>query len=105
MSDTPRVARSVDDLKVGQWVAWANTVGQWGTRSLDDDSRLLWSGQDFTRGVVILSDPPPEPVTIPGDVWDQLYEAIPPGMGEDELEKLYGDLGVAISVLVRAVKR
>lgn len=62
--DVPRVAKSLEDLRVGQVVAWCDAQGIWtaGASPINETSLGDWDRLDIERGVVILSDAPdPEP--------------------------------------------
>lgn len=79
-ASTPRIARSGEDLRAGQSVAWIEPKdGQWWVcQSYDPDEGWDWTGTE-----IILSDPePPAPTlpTTPGSV----IEARWTGMGEDD---------------------
>lgn len=80
MTDTPRVAESLDDLRVGQVVVVRPRGSNW-------DMRESWTVQESTLAkgvdqwlteyeVVILSDPPPEPVTVSREAFDRLAGAL-----------------------------
>lgn len=83
MSTVPRVATSIDDLRVGMVVAHRmptlDHASQW---------EILWCSESqieylkdrhttgFSEGnYVILSEPPPEPVTVSREAFDRLAEA------------------------------
>lgn len=73
----PRLARSVDDLRVGMVVAWEDG-GSWDADALYDhgdvsDFRSRWPGQ-----VVILSDPPARDWLVPATQMEALREALEP---------------------------
>lgn len=68
----PRVASSLDDLRVGMWVVrWWD--GEWHQPyEVTSHSLPLVMNE---QPVVILSDPPPEPVTVSREAFDRLAEA------------------------------
>lgn len=87
----PRIAASLDDLRVGQVVAWLDALSNAHTgvvhrtmvtggvtqvvvRLAEHDS-YQFDSQVNTYTVVILSDPPPSPVEIPRALFDALHEA------------------------------
>lgn len=92
-SDTPtvpRVASSLDELRVGQVVTCHDKNGRlwqgqrgWSKPVLipSDWDRAEWakSLQTHYDAVVILSDPPPEPVTVSRETFDRLAEALGDG--------------------------
>lgn len=73
-SRVPRVATSLDDLRVGQVVAWETLCDGW----MVDTNDQPWSAVAFREcsPIVILSDPPPEPVTVSREAFDRLADAV-----------------------------
>lgn len=74
----PRVAESSDDLRVGMVVVAKHRINQdWDypfeiDSPLPDTAFVPWDA--YT--VVILSDPPPEPVRVPADLIDALADVV-----------------------------
>lgn len=84
----PRVASSLDDLRVGQVVAWMDALGNVHTGTvhrtmkaggvtqvvvrLSEHDSYQFDSQVNTYAVVILSDPPPVPVTVSREAFDRL---------------------------------
>lgn len=72
---TPRVAASIDDLRVGQVVAWQEKTGDWQitARPLDEDNdpqnpdNWEWMGTE-----IIVDEVLPEPVTVSREAFDRL---------------------------------
>jgi hypothetical protein len=82
----PRVAESLDDLRVGQAVAFDTETNGWVAVVLRNDEFIKpseWEGQRWDGGVVILSDPPAEPLEIRRSLIDELVRAYPPRPGDD----------------------
>lgn len=75
----PRVASSLDDLRVGQVVAYADsdeTGCRWYTVRLTKPSQIReFDTTDLRDGIVILSDAEPEPVSVSRAAVDRLAEA------------------------------
>lgn len=75
MTRKVRIAESIDDLKVGQWVAWFEN-GEWQVSDVwaEADGSLIW---DFTGTEVILSDPPaPKYIPVASEKIKKLAMAI-----------------------------
>jgi hypothetical protein len=89
----PRVAESQNDLVAGQWAAWVTYSGAWEICRIQTPD--LWSADYFKRGVVILSDPPPEPVRVSRQAIDRLDQAA---------RFSPGDVPAAAQALLREVK-
>lgn len=74
---TPRVAESIDDLRVGQVLVTRDSrTGHWTVARYMQEwaDKHTW---DFSNGrVVILSDPPPEPVTVSREAFDRLIDEL-----------------------------
>lgn len=93
-NDVPRVARSLNDLRVGQSViVKADAIGQWRLGTVrkdhltggfivereDSGGTVPFHAGRYNTQVVILEDapdPPAEPVTIPRDIYDRLKAAV-----------------------------
>lgn len=73
----PRVATSLDDLRVGMRVFTIDSQcdDAW---TITDERKLAAHGADIEAGftVVILSEPPPEPYTVSREAVDRLAEAV-----------------------------
>lgn len=85
MSETPRIAGSLDDLKVGQHIAWRWRDEDWSVHRISEVTEsYAWtsdgggiSPNTFADGpLVILSDPPAPPVTVPAALVDELRVAV-----------------------------
>lgn len=75
---TPRVASSIDDLRDGQWVVCQRRDGTWGEAIEVSGGGIrgsLRSGHPICP-TVILSDPPPEPVTVSREAFDRLADVV-----------------------------
>lgn len=85
--ETLRVAKSLDDLKVGMVVAWQTDRGRvtGGTiaRFDDDGGPIMVEGAwpPALATIVILSDPPSAPVSVPAHLIDALREAVQEVLG------------------------
>lgn len=116
--ETPRRVTSIEDLKVGQVVAIQRRDEE-GTWVIQTISELIPGSTrpcvrfEYVPGgfgianvdyypMVILQDPPPEPVMVPRALIDNLRDACPAMSGEG-LAHLYGDVGRAVTALLKAV--
>lgn len=81
---TPRVAASLSDLRVGQVVAYCDPTSpetdqivRIKPKHLGPNKTNWWAFANFRAGyVVILSDPPPEPVSVSREAFDRLVEMV-----------------------------
>jgi hypothetical protein len=104
----PRVAHSLDDLRAGMWVAcWCRDYGtdieeggetwHWSAFPIDEGQlKANWSAQDWSK-VVILSEPPPELVTVSRERIDNLERALSHYSGDGQ------DVGYGLQVAARAL--
>src|SRR5688572_24737685 len=77
MTTVPRVAASIDDLRVGMVVVCQRRDGTWGNPVQVEPGGIreqLRQGHPVCP-TVILSDPPPVPVRVPADLIDALEAA------------------------------
>lgn len=76
-NQVPRVASSLDDLRMGQVIVVQGTgpADDWGKPYQIVGGFDHWFF-DRAKQVVILSDPPPEPVTVSREAFDRLAEAV-----------------------------
>lgn len=102
MTTTPRIATSLDDLRVGQLVVIyepSNGKG-WVTPIIHYPG--TWAGYlspENEYAVVILSDPPPAPVTVDREAFDRLAEKVAYCEAN-----LYGDADAQAHLLLAAAR-
>lgn len=121
---TPRIAESLNDLRVGQVVAFINDEDHRQDdifrvafvdppeailkRTHNGWPRIAWQSADFHKPflhLTILSDPPPEPVQVSREAFDQLADLVHRYGTEPNTQLSATDVARAARALVDEVRQ